>query len=413
MSDLLNKTVTASVLLYSTFKLWKVFNSDNSDVDIQSAIHIASLSKLPNDLLQHILSYLPYSSSNKLVNKSFRRLSEANLQIELFRAKQLRMTQAEICSISDLDTRFGGQVWIMDPKRTHLSEYELQKGYKGPLTHILSAVIDCNDGDRVFISQGLYEFDAYFPWQHTKSIMFIGIGKVTIKNLPRSFLRNTHFENIHFEFDAVYDTYLIDSYDQNHHMCMHAAQLSFKRCVWNVMQTLHCTGNVHFEDCVFIHTDSEYLDEGFISLTPWCANAVIIGCRFSNFRSYGFLNGTDSCVYIAQNDFKYLLQFEQRHGTKERKKIKLIMIGNIFENNTSYPIVYERFSSIRLDYESLLVKHNVLKGFNVLEPGTNEYVNPNKLYRERDECANSDEKQPNGLALRSLMYRLATKWLHL
>eukprot|EP01084_Bolivina_argentea_P122028 216264_1 len=344
--------VSTSLILYGAYQAHKwylhevIHSKQNQKCIKYNSKQEGSLQDLPDVILQNIISYT-HLNNTTLVNKRFHNLSEKNDEIELMKAKKLNKQK---CFIPNMKELFNGNTLIIDPNRQQLNKREKLSGHQGPLKHIVDAVTVCRPGDVLLIHEATYFFDDILQWQDwdNQYIMFVGIGKVVIENIPMKLLANNHFENINFKFNS-YNNWMIPT------------QLSLKQCFWDGM-TINCCGDSYFEDCVFNGCTAG--EDAFLTVSRWCDNVVIIGCTFTNF---------ENCIHVTSPNV---------YDEENNKKHKLIIIGNTFKNNNNYPLV--SYGSCD-DGKPLMIKHNILKGFYALREHQDN--NPNKIHRISIEIA--------------------------
>merc|ERR1712228_861385 len=255
--------------------------------------------------------------------------------------------------IDDSSSNQSVSTWIIHPKRTQLSEFEQDLGFKGPLKNIGDALQNhCDDGDRLLIHDGIY--DSHIALYTTcKGFHLVGLGKnVLFKNISNGC---THFfidrNNMKTEF--IFENLEFDE--------------AYLRIFGN--------NKIIIKDCTFRGHKGHALEIG-PDLNDFSKNVdvKIDECTFID-AGLGLMEGrvdanVTNCLFKRCIKHSIIIQNISISDTKNT----LRCIGNTFEDLQSHPIVECEDENLDLDTsivydvvdesDRYLLKDNKLTGNN-------------------------------------------------
>eukprot|EP01084_Bolivina_argentea_P075936 137612_1 len=101
-----------------------------------------------DDVIQSVISYIPYENSIKYINTTFHDLEKLN--------KNLRIRLRKRNILSQFKNK---NTYIVDESRNYLTEEEIKKGIKGPIKTLDKALNLMESGDKIILSKGEYEME--------------------------------------------------------------------------------------------------------------------------------------------------------------------------------------------------------------------------------------------------------------
>eukprot|EP01083_Nonionella_stella_P048609 129830_1 len=340
-----------------TFLRQQILELNDNDV---RKVYFNSLSMndtLPSDIVGHVLSFNTFQHNNaiKETNKQW------NTHSTQIKAMQNKERKQVVDKYPIQYNEVVNNVWIVDQNRSQLTNDEIVANVKGCLSDVATAIELCESGDKLLIHDGIYEVS---PIKIDKSIQIVGIGdNVVLKNgidydeSTLSFRNNStsYIENIAFAVDN--NECVVDG----HIDIGPNATVTVNKCKFdNGVVGINCGEGARLDakSCEFVKCSFG------IYAMPTAVNINVIGCTF------------EECGYTEDHSTYSVVHVQRTNIGKH--PLYLRCIGNVFQNNLSFPFV----KLCELDeWNTYSLRYNMLDGDKGILMDA-ELVDANTMYRE-------------------------------
>ena len=327
---------------------------------------------LPDDITQHIISFCG-PNLYQTIDKNMQKLTLRNQRIHYKKVYETIETNSKTypCKHEIEYNKNINSTWIVDMNRDKLYPIEEELEFKGPY-HELEDILKLDEykaNDRIIIHAGYYEFDeyeneAFFPrygFIH-KNLQIIGIGDVELNTDTTFYIQDNakvYMENINIstEEEEETDDGTIFGVLQLGPSCkLWAKNCSFENGYSQIM----------VRDGAELYLDACKFEGGCIgiNISPIAKQVEVLNCKFEKIEYYNEpskLAENCACIQI----FDDFVDVDEENIDNVENWMSLKCIGNVFENNTGYPIVDRSLDGHRYgQFCEVVLKDNELKGYN-------------------------------------------------
>eukprot|EP01083_Nonionella_stella_P142432 440707_1 len=311
-----------------------------NDSDIRKAyFNILSMDDtLPSDLVSHVLSFNSFPC-NSAINATNKQWNKHSTQIQFMQNKERKQLVDNYPITYNEEVN---NVWIVDQNRSQLTNDEIAANVKGCLSDVATAIELCESGDKLLIHDGIYDISLI---EIDKSIQFIGVGdNVVLRRIhdenTLSFKNNSmsYIENIAFEVDSNH----LSGGFLGHIDIGSNATVTVNKCKFKEGRVgINCFDRacLDVKSCEFVKCSY-----GIYARSD-AANVNVIGCTF------------EECGYTEDHSTYSVVHVQRTNIGKH--PLYLRCIGNVFQNNLSFPFV----KLCELDeWNTYSLRYNMLDG---------------------------------------------------